>query len=191
VAAAGLVTSHHLRDFMEAGTPPVYEGELPAGAVVANARCAIGASTSLHEAAAGQAWKVNGRVAALCLARPCMPDELPGAFAAASAADAAAGAAGGAAADAAGDDAKRLVGAEPLAGRWLDAVWELVSSLPELLLDDLLTLAMERHETLVRPTDANIIGDHPVLAAWDVRIEPHVVIDARSGPVILDRKSVV
>lgn len=162
--AAGLLTAPHLAGFAEPGSPRVHDGPVPAGAVVANTRCAPAATASLHDDGAVTTWTVAGRPAAIRLTSPCPVEELPARFAEAPA------------------DGP---GTAMVAGRWIDAVWELVSLLPDLLTDDLLTISVENAETFVRPTTATIVGDHPVLAAPDATVEPFVVIDARSGPVIL------
>jgi len=161
-AAAGIVTAPHLASFAEFDAPEVHTTQLPRGAIVANARCAPAANASLQDEREASCWVVDGQVAALRLTDSCEPHELESAF---SSADTSA--------------------AVSLKGRWLHEVWDLVGQLQDTLVDDLLTIAMEQHDTLSRPEQATIFGDHPVLAAWSARIEPHVVIDARSGPVIL------
>lgn len=159
--AAGILTSDHLADFEEPDAPPVHRDLIPAGAIVVNSRCALDATAALN-VNEGVVWLVDGRVAALRLAEPRTQAELPAVF-----------------------EAARSPSAQSLRGRWIDAVWELVSSLPDTLTDDLLTLAREQHESLSRPESIPIVGEHPVLAAWNATIEPFVVIDATDGPVVL------
>src|SRR5688572_33293470 len=66
VRASGLICAPHLADFEEPDAPPIAHGELPAGAIVANARCTIDLTTPLGDASV---WNCRGRVAAIRLAR--------------------------------------------------------------------------------------------------------------------------
>lgn len=161
-AAIGILAAPHLSEFAEANAPRVHAGDLPSGAIIANSRCAVASDAVLHVENGVKCWTVDGKVAAVRTTSPCGVEEVAGLF-----------------------DAADTTSAAELPGRWLNEVWDLVGSLQEILLDDLLTIAMERSETLSRPSDVHIIGEHPVLAAWSARIEPHVVVDARTGPVIL------
>ena len=69
-------------------------------------------------------------------------------------------------------------------GRVLEEVWELVSRNPEQLERDLEGTPLPWPGA--RPVDGvEVMGDRPVLAAGDVRVEPGVVADTRPGPVLL------
>lgn len=74
MAAAGFVSGAHLADFEEAGAPNAAGGELPAGAVVANVRCAVALDARLE--GERRTWRCEGRVAAVRLARPVPPSAL-------------------------------------------------------------------------------------------------------------------
>jgi len=63
---AGAIVAEHLREFTEFEAPPAATGVIPAGSIVANARCipVIGAAAS-PEAPGGDVWVCDGRVAAV------------------------------------------------------------------------------------------------------------------------------
>jgi len=65
-AAEGFVSAPHLDDFAEADTPPCVRGLIAAGTILVNARCA----PALAPLPAGDAWQVDGRIAAVRLAAP-------------------------------------------------------------------------------------------------------------------------
>ncbi|MDQ4079369.1 MAG: hypothetical protein M3125_01305, partial [Gemmatimonadota bacterium] len=66
VRIAGAIVAPHLEDFEEDGAPPTAR-EIPRGAIVANARCAVVPSAVEQDA---DVWQCGGRVAAVKLARP-------------------------------------------------------------------------------------------------------------------------
>ncbi|MDE3126507.1 MAG: hypothetical protein KGL38_00805, partial [Gemmatimonadota bacterium] len=66
--AAGHATAEHLREFDEPGAPGAAPDPLPAGAVLANARCAVALDRPAD--AGADAWVCDGRVAAVRLAEP-------------------------------------------------------------------------------------------------------------------------
>ena len=87
---------------------------------------------------------------------------------------------------------------EELEGWWIDEVWQLVSTLPTMLAQDIPYL----HRAPLGPVAASaeapqhavVLGEHPVLVARDLAvsgstiqrgatIEPHVVFDATQGPI--------
>ncbi len=73
---------------------------------------------------------------------------------------------------------------EEAEGRVLEEVWELVTRNPEQIERDLRGTPLARPGA--EPVEAvETVGDLPVLAAGDVRVEPGVVADTRPGPVLL------
>src|SRR5690606_20898288 len=70
--AIGIVAAPHLADFEEPGAPPVV-ASVPAGAIVANARCLVplGWSDSAHDV-----WRCGGEIAAVRLDREVDAAEL-------------------------------------------------------------------------------------------------------------------
>lgn len=71
-----------------------------------------------------------------------------------------------------------------LPGRWLDHAWDLVARGPARLEADLTARAAESSASAV-PEGCWKIGDGPLLAAGDARIEPGVLFDTRNGPIEL------
>ena len=159
--AAGRLAAPHLREFSEGEAPPAADGTLPAGAIVANARCAL-ALTRLPEA---DVWQCDGRVAAVRLAAP-MP------------ADAFADGECTLESIAAGEARPATV-----AGRWLDEVWHFIRDLPAQLTEDIAALAPGAAP--LAADAAARIGTHPVFVEPGVTVEPLVVFDVTAGPILL------
>ncbi len=98
--------------------------------------------------------------------------------------------------------ARRLTGGEPTAeaarsalaaldlpaietgGRLVTSVWFLVEANAEILRDD---EADFEGETL-DPGDRSVVLGGPVRSRGDARVDPFVVLDAREGPILLDRE---
>lgn len=166
----GSVVAAHLVDFTEAGAPPALRGAVPVGAILANSRFAPMLATVAGPAgAAGAAetavWMNGGRVAAVRTAR-----EVPAAVLAD----------GGAALETL---VPRDAATVEIAGRWLDEVWQLITTLVATLREDI---------DLVGPTlsgisveHATVIGPHAVYVERGATIEPLVVFDVSAGPVLV------
>jgi UDP-N-acetylglucosamine diphosphorylase/glucosamine-1-phosphate N-acetyltransferase len=167
-SAAGFIGAAHLDDFEEAGAPGAFlENELPAGTVVANAR-ALPTLEALRDGRSA-AWTIGGRLAALRLARATPVSALR----------------------TAGTELESLL--DPvtkrveLNGRWLEAPWDLVRYLSEMLTEDILRLGPTLQTA--NPKDATILRGHPVFAELGATIEPHVLLDASTGPILVRRGS--
>jgi UDP-N-acetylglucosamine diphosphorylase/glucosamine-1-phosphate N-acetyltransferase len=193
VEAAGLLAAPHLVDFDEKFAPQAATGTVPAGSIVANARFAPAVaalatrSIGRERAPSGadaktRAWTNASRTAAVRTSR---------------ALDAADFARGDLRledlADGSGDAAE-------IAGWWIDEVWDYVRLLPEQLTDDLVRAAGGPIDPGglgygAAPPHVAVVGDHPVLIAEPqriggatvagARIEPHVVLDASAGPIMI------
>ena len=202
---AGLIGTPHLDGFDDGfsrgtGTAPrMTSGEIPAGSIIANSRFAASAeihalrnvdpstpgADELLPASSVGVWRGDGRVVAVRTTRAIPLGELrDGSL-----------------------ELESLVpestAEETLRGWWLDEVWDLVRLLPELLADDLHLLAegpFGRGATQHfdgPPPSATVIGTHPVLLAKMIAhrdgsvafpapiIEPHVVLDATAGPIVI------
>jgi UDP-N-acetylglucosamine diphosphorylase/glucosamine-1-phosphate N-acetyltransferase len=193
VEAVGLLAAPHLADFDEKVAPRTAAGRLAPGSVVANARFAPAvaalATRSIGRdrppAAADQAthvWVSADRVAAVRTSR-----EL----------DAADFARGNVRLE---DLADRAGGASEIAGWWTDEVWDYVRLLPEQMTDDIVRASRGPLDVGGlgygnAPPHVAVVGDSPVLIAEPqriggatipgARIEPHVVLDASGGPIMI------
>ena len=164
--ASGVISARHLDDFEEDGSPPIAR-ELPAGAIVANVRCAVGLTPAPPDA---DIWMCDGRVAAVRLARS------PGA--------------------ALNDGRLPLEELAPdngrvatIAGRWVDEVWHLVTDLLGQLRDDITALGPSL--SCETPSHATVLGEHAVFIERGAIVEPLVVLDATAGPILVRRAAVV
>lgn len=164
VSCAGFLGAPHLGDFEEFDAPPAVAAmALPAGAIVVNAR----ALPALERVGAADLLVADGRVAAVRLAQAVPADRFSDGTLALE--------------DLTSDGGQRTT----LRAHWLDAPWDLIRFLPEMLTADILALGAER--TCVAPPPATVIGDHPVLVEVGAHVEPLVVIDASAGPVLVSR----
>lgn len=163
---AGFIAAPQLAEFEEPDAPPMATGALPAGAVVANSRCAPALDGAQRDAGA---WTCDGRIAAVRLKRP-----LP--------------------ADAFADGTKPLDRlhegeAAPLRGRWLEHVWDLIRDLPAQLAEDIAVLGPRLDPR--RPADAIVLGTHAVYVEDGAHVEPHVCFDVSAGPVLVRQGATV
>ena len=160
VKAAGIVAAPHLADFEELGAPPVVTS-IPAGAVVANTRCLVPLGWS---DSGSDVWRCGDQVAAVRLDRAIDAADL-----------------------AAGDltlEQIRHGGREgSVAGCWLSAVWDLVSTLSAQLSEDVTQLGPTL--SCLTPDGGGLIGSHPVYLEQGATIEPYVVFDASAGPILV------
>jgi UDP-N-acetylglucosamine diphosphorylase/glucosamine-1-phosphate N-acetyltransferase len=91
-------------------------------------------------------------------------------------------------------------GTAEIAGWWIDEVWDYVRLLTEQITDDIVRAARGPADPGglgygEPPVHAAVVGDHPVLVAEPQRIggatvpgarlEPHVVLDASDGPIMI------
>ncbi len=170
---AGFIGAPHLDAFAEFDGPTAIQGVLPAGTVLVNARCAPRLTRSA--AGAPSSWLCEGRVAAVRLREPLDAEMLRK--------DARA-------ADAALKQPSTLAGTPAkLDGWWLEGAWDLVRHLNAMLEAD--ALAMVPATGAQAPRDATVLGGHPVHVEAGATVEPHVVIDASAGPVLIRRGAVV
>lgn len=161
--ATGFVGAPHLSAFEEFDAPPSVTGTLPAGTWLVNARCIPRLDESVSPDAS--VVRVGGRVGALRLATPL---------------DATVLADGSAALDRLVTDGRDDV----LDGWWLDAVWDLIGHINAMLAADAVALAEGRREV---PSHVTVLGVHDVHVDLAATVEPHVVIDATAGPVLVRR----
>ena len=167
VAPAGLVVSPTLEDFEEDGSPPGAT-ELPAGAVLANARCAVSVMPVTGDA---DVWMCDGRVAAVKLERGVRLSML---------------ADGRVPLEELARDGARVA---TIGGRWVDEVWHLITDLLVQLTEDVGTLGPELSCEV--PPHATVIGTRPVFVERGATIEPYVVLDVSAGPILVRRGATV
>lgn len=160
--AAGLLVAGHLVDFEEQGAPSAVRNEIPSGAVLANARCVVPVDWSASDA---DVWLCEGKVAAVRTAEPLRE----GMF------------------DGEGSTLESLRGANARTsatpGRWLDAVWGLVTGLQEQLTEDIFRLGPQLQCTAPEPNA--VLGAHPIYIEHGAVVEPFVLFDATTGPVLV------
>lgn len=164
---AGAIVAPHIEDFEEDGAPPAAR-EIPAGAIVANARCAVAPRAVERDA---DVWQCGGRVAAVKLARTVTASTFGG---------------GRLALEALARDGARSASIE---GRWVDEVWHLVTDLLAQLRADIAVLGPTL--SCDPPAHATVIGDHGVFIERGATVEPYVVLDATAGPILVRRDSVI
>jgi UDP-N-acetylglucosamine diphosphorylase / glucose-1-phosphate thymidylyltransferase / UDP-N-acetylgalactosamine diphosphorylase / glucosamine-1-phosphate N-acetyltransferase / galactosamine-1-phosphate N-acetyltransferase len=147
-------------------------GIIPAGSIVANSRCVLaltrrGVATGRRRAARG--WRVGDRVAAIRLDEPVES----GIFAE-----------GGLAL---GDLLSGPADLEQLEGWWHDEVWDFIRLLPEQLTADITALAARKDEAASDlPSHVTVLGDGQVVLRGEMVIEPHVVLDTTTGPILIE-----
>jgi len=155
------VSAEHLRAFDEPGAPRAATGPLPAGTILANARCAV----ALAPAADADAWYCDGKVAAVRLAAPVALDDLAGG-------------------ERALETLARAGGrTATIAGRWMDEPWHFIRDLPAQLADDIAVLAAGA--TPLPPSHGARTGAHGVFVERDAVVEPMVFFDVTAGPVLV------
>lgn len=164
---SGLIAASHLDDFEEEGSPPPAR-ELPAGAIVANVRCAVAPMLAPPDA---DIWMCDGRVAAVRLAR---------AVGAAVLSD------GRVPLEELAPDNGRVA---TIAGRWIEEVWHLITDLLAQLRDDITALGPSLSCEI--PSHTTVLGEHAVFIERGATVEPLVVLDATAGPILVRRAATV
>jgi UDP-N-acetylglucosamine diphosphorylase/glucosamine-1-phosphate N-acetyltransferase len=160
-ATIGFIGAPHLLDFDEAGAAQSVSGSIPAGTILVNSRCAVGLAELDLDATS---WTCHGQLAAVRLAEATDHASIQ-------------------------RDGGRLESfdghgqAVEIEGTWLDQVWDLVRHLPDLLSSDIPHVAEWTDQD---PTShLTTLGAHPVFIESGATIEPFVVLDATSGPVLV------
>ncbi len=166
--ATGFVSGAHLADYRELEAPAAASGTIAAGTIVANSRCVVALDWTGREA---DVYLCDGRVAAVRLARPLELAELGD---------------GTVSLDALSTGGTRT---EEIRGRWLDEVWSFIVDLLAQLRDDI--AADGPTLRCVPPTDAVVLGEHPVYVEEGAIVEPLVCFDVTAGPVLVRRGATV
>ncbi len=168
--AVGFVGAPHLAAFGEFGSPAAATGVLKAGTLVVNSRCAPNLTGRVGAPAAGGAIRCVGAIAAVALARDVDVTELEG---------------GRVALDELASLRVAARGEADLAvtGWWLDAAWDLVRLLPEILAADAAALAATIPDE--PPAHVDVLGEHRFAVSRGAYVEPQVVVDTTGGDVVV------
>ena len=145
-------------------------GIIPAGSIVANARCipALGSGRMPAAMRAAPGWRVGDRVGAIRVTEPlevrvfadgilALGDLLPG-----------------------------NVPLERIDGWWLDEVWDFIRLLPEQLTSDIAAVARDAPSESAPPGHVTVLGEGSIVLRGAPMLEPHVVLDTTSGPILID-----
>ena len=163
----GFIGAAHLADFDEPGAASAVTGQLPAGTIIVNARCAVSLGALPADA---NAWSCSGKVAAVRLRSATDVAEVVRI--------------GGSLESFAGHEKPAEVD-----GVWIEQIWDLVRLLPELLTADLPRLIDPAE--LDSTAGLTTLGQHPVLIERGAHIEPYVVFDAQAGPILVRRDATI
>jgi UDP-N-acetylglucosamine diphosphorylase/glucosamine-1-phosphate N-acetyltransferase len=168
--ATGFIGAPQLSDFDELDAPSMAAGEIPAGTIVAQSRCAV-ALTEAHPSA--DIWTCRGRVAAVRLARATPVTTLRDGLTTLESL------------------APSSVTPSEIDGWWLDEVWDLIRHLPEMLASDI-TRRVETLDTVsAAESGGAVIGAYPASVERGASIEPYVVFDATVGPILVRRGATI
>jgi UDP-N-acetylglucosamine diphosphorylase/glucosamine-1-phosphate N-acetyltransferase len=168
-------------DFDEPGARAA-TGVLPAGSIIANARCvptlATDAARAERRAATCSLWRCGDQLAAVRARQPIDVSAFDDGSLPFEELHAGTGAIGS------------------LGGWWLGEMWDFIRLLPEQLTADIARRIERDHLALGAPAHATVIGDHAVAVQAGpggdpVVIEPHVVFDASAGPILVGAGSYV
>lgn len=167
--ATGFVSAPWLVDFEEESAPSAVapDAVLPAGSIIASSRCVIALAEVL--ATRDRLWVCDGRVAAVRLTRDLHADALAdGTLALESLAS----------------------GDKPcaIAGRWLEAPWDLLAQLSAQLRDDIPAVA-STVKTASLMYDA--LGSFTLTVEEGATVEPYVLFDTSAGPVLVRRGATI
>src|SRR6185437_4150480 len=141
---------------------------LPARAVLVNSRCVAPLGWKARDA---DVWTCAGAIAAVRLARDTPVSELER---------------GEAPLESLGAAGSRV---EPVAGRWITAVWSFIADLVAQLAEDIAVLGPPAASA--EPAGAIVIGERPIYVEPEAVIEPGVVFDVSAGPVLVRRGAIV
>jgi UDP-N-acetylglucosamine diphosphorylase/glucosamine-1-phosphate N-acetyltransferase len=170
-------------EYFDEGAAVAAQGAIPRGTIIVNSRAvpalASDIGRSARQAAACTMWHCGGQLAAVRLGAPVDARVFADGTLTLDELNAATGSIG------------------ELNGWWVEEVWDFVRLLPELLANDIGKIVQrpavaESIGKMTAPLTA-VLGDHPVAIPepgdGDVhgatRIEPHVILDASAGPILI------
>jgi UDP-N-acetylglucosamine diphosphorylase/glucosamine-1-phosphate N-acetyltransferase len=161
---------HH--DFDEPDGGRAAQGLIPAGSIVANARCAPALPSDMaharRRAATCSMWRSGNELAAVRLREPIDVAAFGDGSITLESLHAGTGSIG------------------DLDGHWMTDIWDFIRWLPEQLADDIERLASHCERRTLVPPHVTVLGERPITLAGAVTIEPHVVLDATAGPILVE-----
>jgi UDP-N-acetylglucosamine diphosphorylase / glucose-1-phosphate thymidylyltransferase / UDP-N-acetylgalactosamine diphosphorylase / glucosamine-1-phosphate N-acetyltransferase / galactosamine-1-phosphate N-acetyltransferase len=160
--AAGFISAAHLAHFEEEGAPAGWTSDIPAGAIVVNTRCVPAAGARLDPDQS--AWGCGGKLAAVRLVRALSLETLREGTTSL-------------------DELAGNADVTDIAGRWLEDVWALITTLTAQLAEDIKVLGPTLQ--CAPPTSAICLGDGSVFMEQGARLEPMTVLDATYGPILI------
>ena len=167
--SAGFISSAHLAHFEEGKAPPALapKSEIPAGSIVVNTRCVIPLDLEFDRF---DLLMCEGTACAVRLARSLPVSQF---------------------ADGSIDIGaiQTSLGGRRIAGRWIHHVWELISTLPEQLAEDIPRRAKALEAAA--SSDATIVGSEGVFIEEGAVVGPQVVLDASAGPILIRKGAVI
>ena len=167
--ANGVICAPHLNDFDEPWGARAASGVIRKGSIVANSRCAV----PLGPIQAGEVWRCGDQLAAVVVNRDVDVGEFER---------------GRLGLDRLTSTGARVV---VIQGWWMNHVWDFIGHLPEMLSEDIAALIANRTYKGSPVTGVGGGSAHMVFAEDGVTIEPHVHIDASTGPVLLRRGATI
>ncbi len=167
IPVTGVIAATRLAGFDEPGSAPVLRDVhmLDPGTIIASSHFAP-VLHSIDRTSGTDTWTHRGVIVAAAIARRCSVLDIR---------------------------ASGIVPAErsaPMDGWAINASWDVIGHLPEMLASDALTIARGALPRDV-PPDVRVIGDFPVRIAESAVVEPFVVLDATLGAIVLEAHSVV
>jgi UDP-N-acetylglucosamine diphosphorylase / glucose-1-phosphate thymidylyltransferase / UDP-N-acetylgalactosamine diphosphorylase / glucosamine-1-phosphate N-acetyltransferase / galactosamine-1-phosphate N-acetyltransferase len=166
----GFISSPHLQGFEEFEAPAHHAGDVPAGTWLVNTRAM---PTLAPVKSTATVLAIDHQVAAVKLAAAVTQEQLQDALFAL-------------------EDVLPSTGSMAnIPGVWLENVWDIVSQLQTTLAGDIPSFADTLGATVLENGAAIVMGSHPVFVEDGASVEPHVVFDTSSGPVLLRRGSTV
>lgn len=162
--------------FDESADSKPASGEIPAGSIIANARCVPAIPDDIpnigRRAATCSIWRRDERLAAVRTREPIHVAALADGTLPLDSIASGTGAIGN------------------VGGWWIDEVWDLVRLLPEQLTVDIGAFASQPYAPRTSaPSHVTVVGKHRVIILGDAEIEPHVVLDASAGPILINEGS--
>jgi UDP-N-acetylglucosamine diphosphorylase/glucosamine-1-phosphate N-acetyltransferase len=168
--AAGFVAASHLADFDELDAPQRVAGDIPAGTIIANARCAVALAESDQWA---DVWICGGRVAAVRASRTVPLASIRD---------------GDLTLESLVDDGATTT---DIQGWWIDDVWDLIRHLAPLLASDITARVDGLDTQSAVETGAAVIGAYPAHVERGASVEPYVVFDTTAGAILVRRGATI